>query len=96
MRFDWGGRGPIEQRIERHYDMSDVVCPTLAENDPAESEAGDAGAARRALEKGPDQDRDRWRDFSQDDARKLAKDPATPVDAEIPKGGQSHDGDQVD
>ncbi len=92
MRFDWGGRGQTAQRYER----ADVICPVLAGENPAESEAGEAGAARRAAETGPDEDRDRWRDFSKEDARKLAEDPATPVDAEIPKGGQARNGGRVD
>ena len=48
-----------------------------------ESEAGEAGEARRSAEQAPRQDRDRWEDFDIDEVRKTRADappPETPVD----------------
>ena len=52
-------------------------------NTPHETEAGDAGKARRVADQPPRQDRDRWEDFDLDEVKKTRADappPETPAD----------------
>ena len=52
-------------------------------NAPHETEAGDAGKARRVADQPPRQDRDRWENFDLDEVKKTRADappPETPAD----------------
>ncbi|KPF72481.1 hypothetical protein IP88_10015 [alpha proteobacterium AAP81b] len=52
---------------------------SAAAGEGKESEAaGSAGAAREAIEKGPDNDRDRYQAFDKDDVRRTRRDQADP------------------